>query len=111
MPHHSPLFMPSKNHNLALLAPEKAKSVPPKMYQVLLHNDDYTTMEFVIEVLRKFFAMDAERAQNIMLKIHNEGRAICGVYSRDVAETKVASVSAFAQQHQHPLRCSMEETK
>jgi ATP-dependent Clp protease adaptor protein ClpS len=103
--------MPSKNQNVALLTPERATLQPPQMYQVLLHNDDYTTMEFVIEVLQKIFTMEAERAQQVMLKIHNEGRAICGTYSRDIAETKVASVLAFAQQHQHPLRCSMEKIK
>lgn len=79
------------------------------MYKVILFNDDYTTMDFVIEVLQRFFAMNRERAMQIMLKIHNEGSAACGVYSPDVAETKVIQVSGFAKQHGHPLRCSMEE--
>ena len=79
------------------------------MYKVLLLNDDYTTMEFVVEVLQRFFAINRERAMQIMLKVHNEGSAVCGVYVRDVAETKVSQVSAFAKQHGHPLRCSMEE--
>jgi ATP-dependent Clp protease adaptor protein ClpS len=78
------------------------------MYRVILFNDDYTTMDFVVEVLQRFFAMDRERALQTMLKVHNEGSAVCGVYSLDVAETKVAQVSGFARQHGHPLRCSME---
>jgi ATP-dependent Clp protease adaptor protein ClpS len=80
------------------------------MYKVILFNDDYTTMEFVIEVLQRFFAMNFERAQQVMLKVHNEGSAICGVYSRDVAETKILQVTEFAKQHEHPLRCTMEES-
>ena len=90
--------------------PERAKTKPPRMYKVILFNDDYTTMDFVIEVLQRFFAMDRERALQIMLKVHNEGLAICGVYSMDIAETKVVQVSEFAKQHGHPLRCDMEET-
>ena len=91
------------------LAPGRARVKPPGMYKVLLFNDDYTTMEFVIEVLQRFFAINSERAQQLMLKIHNEGSAVCGVYTRDVAETKVTQVSEFAQQQGHPLRCGMEE--
>ncbi len=75
----------------------------------MLLNDDFTTMEFVIEVLQKFFAMELERAMQTMLKVHNEGKAVCGVYTRDIAETKVVLVSDFAKQHGHPLRCEMEE--
>ena len=80
------------------------------MYKVVLFNDDYTTMEFVVEVLQRFFEIGLERALQIMLKVHNEGSAVCGTYSRDVAETKVAQVSKFAKQHGHPLRCDMEES-
>lgn len=79
------------------------------MFKVILFNDDYTTMDFVIDVLQQFFAMNRERALQIMLKVHNEGLAVCGVYSQDVAETKVTQVSEFAKQHGHPLRCGMEE--
>lgn len=92
-----------------VLTPERAKTIPPGMYKVILFNDDYTTMEFVIEVLQRFFAINSERAQQLMLQIHNEGSAICGVYTRDVAETRVAQVTEFAQQQGHPLRCSTEE--
>lgn len=101
--------MPSKHQNSTILAPERAKTKPPGMYKVLLYNDDYTTMEFVIEVLQRFFAINRERAQQIMLQIHNEGSAVCGIYTRDVAETRVTQVTEFAQQHGHPLRCGMEE--
>jgi ATP-dependent Clp protease adaptor protein ClpS len=99
--------MPHK-HDTAL-APERSRTKPPGMFQVILHNDDYTTMEFVIEVLQRFFAINSERAQQLMLKVHNEGSAVCGIFTRDVAETKVAQVTGFAQQNGHPLRCSMEE--
>ena len=101
--------MSTKHQTSNVLAPERAKPKPPQMYKVILFNDDYTTMEFVIEVLQRFFAMNLERAQQVMLKVHNEGSAICGVYSRDVAETKISQVKEFAKQHGHPLRCTMEE--
>ncbi|MFZ5502063.1 MAG: ATP-dependent Clp protease adapter ClpS [Pseudomonadota bacterium] len=100
--------MPSKQQSSGVLAPERAKTKPPRMYKVLLFNDDFTTMEFVLDVLEKFFSMNRERAQQIMLKVHNEGSAVCGVYSRDVAETKVVQVTEFAKQNEHPLRCTME---
>ena len=101
----------SKQHdnNSTVLAPERAKIQPPGMYKVILFNDDYTTMEFVVEVLRRFFALNSERAQQVMLQIHNAGSAVCGVYTRDIAETKVIQVTEHAKQHGHPLRCSMEE--
>ena len=101
--------MTSKPQGGSVLAPERTKTKPPRMYKVILFNDDYTTMDFVIEVLQRFFEIDRERALQIMLKVHNEGSAVCGIYSRDVAETKVVQVSKFAKQHGHPLRCSMEE--
>ena len=100
--------MAIKQQSSSVLAPERAKTKPPRMYKVLLFNDDYTTMDFVIEVLQRFFAMNRERAMQTMLKVHSEGSAVCGVYSLDVAETKVFQVSAFAKQHGHPLRCGME---
>ena len=87
----------------------RSKLQPPKIYRVLLLNDDFTPMDFVITVLQRFFSLDTEQATRIMLKVHNEGRAACGVFSRDVAATKVEQVSAFARQHQHPLACLMEE--
>ena len=86
--------------------PELAR---PPMYQVVILNDDFTPMDFVIHVLQKFFSMNRERATQIMLKVHMEGQGICGVYPRDVAATKVEQVIAYARENQHPLACVMEE--
>ena len=94
----------------AVLEAKKAKLKPPPMYKVMLLNDDYTPMEFVVLVLQKFFSMTRERATQVMLKVHREGIGVCGVYPRDVASTKVQLVAAFAKKHQHPLQCVMEET-
>jgi len=77
----------------------------PPMYEVLLINDDYTPMDFVVEVLTYFFSMNSEKATQVMLQVHNEGHGVCGVFPHDVAETKVAQVVAFAKKHQHPLMC------
>jgi ATP-dependent Clp protease adaptor protein ClpS len=93
----------------SLLEAERTRLGPPPLYKVLLLNDDFTPMEFVVLVLQKFFAMNRERATQIMLQVHNEGRGQCGVYPKDVAATKVDQVAAFARDHQHPLACVMEE--
>ena len=82
---------------------------PPPMYQVVLLNDDYTPMEFVVGVLQKFFGKGREQATQIMLKVHHEGRGVCGVYPRDIAATNVEQVGSYSRQHQHPLQCVMEE--
>ncbi len=102
--------MATKQDNSSLLEVERSKSKPPKLYKVVLFNDDYTTMDFVIEVLQTFFLMNRERATQVMLKVHQEGSAVCGIYPKDIAETKVTQVSAFAKQHGHPLRCELEAT-
>jgi ATP-dependent Clp protease adaptor protein ClpS len=81
----------------------------PSMYHVVLLNDDYTPMDFVIEVLRKFFDMDSNKATDIMLAIHYKGKGRCGTYTAEVAETKVSQVSDYAISHQHPLKCVMEK--
>ena len=81
----------------------------PKKYKVLLLNDDYTPMEFVVDILKQFFHLPEERATQVMLCVHLEGRAVCGVYTRDVAETKVVRVNDYARLNQHPLLCSMEQ--
>jgi ATP-dependent Clp protease adaptor protein ClpS len=94
----------------SVLEAKKAKVKLPPMYQVLLLNDDYTPMEFVVLVLQKFFGMNRERATQVMLKVHREGMGVCGVYPHDVASTKVQQVSAYARKHQHPLQCVMEKT-
>lgn len=82
---------------------------PPSMYQVLLNNDDYTPMDFVIEVLVRFFRLDQERATDVMLKVHYQGKAVCGVYPAEIAETKVVQVNQYAREHEHPLLCTMEQ--
>ena len=94
----------------SVLEAKKAKVKLPPMYQVLLLNDDYTPMEFVVLVLQKFFAMTRERATQVMLKVHREGMGVCGVYPHDVASTKVQQVSSYARKYQHPLQCVMEKT-
>ncbi|MDA1118616.1 MAG: ATP-dependent Clp protease adapter ClpS [Proteobacteria bacterium] len=93
-----------------LLAVQRSKLQPPPMFKVMLLNDDFTPMEFVVLVLQKFFAMTRERATQVMLKVHREGIGVCGVFPRDIATTKVQQVAAFARRHQHPLQCVMEET-
>lgn len=79
------------------------------MYKVFLLNDDFTPMEFVVTLLEQLFGMDREKATRVMLQVHSKGKGICGVFTYEIAETKVAQVSEYAQQHQHPLMCSMEE--
>ena len=91
------------------LEAQHTRLAPPPLYTVLLLNDDFTPMDFVVHVLQKFFSMDRERAMQIMLKVHIEGQGICGIYSRDVAATKVEQVTAYARESQHPLACVMEE--
>lgn len=101
--------MATKIHEDRQLEALRSKLQPPKMYKVMLLNDDFTPMDFVIHVLQRFFSLDTEQATRIMLKVHNEGRGTCGIYPRDIAATKVEQVTACARQHQHPLACVMEE--
>ena len=93
-----------------VLEPQRSRTKPPRMFRVVLLNDDFTPMDFVVVVLQQFFAMNREQATVVMLKVHREGKGVCGVYPRDVAATKVEQVTAFARQHQHPLACVMEES-
>ncbi|WP_248290894.1 ATP-dependent Clp protease adapter ClpS [Pseudoalteromonas arctica] len=88
---------------------EKQKLQPPRKYKVILNNDDYTPMDFVIEVLTTFFNMDSDRATDVMLQVHQNGRAICGIYTADVAYTKVEQVNRYARDNEHPLLCSCEQ--
>ncbi len=81
----------------------------PPMYKVVLLNDDFTPMEFVVEVLRVFFGMSHDRATQIMLNVHTRGKGVCGVYTFEIAETKVVRVNEFSRQNEHPLKCSMEK--
>ncbi|MBK1701554.1 ATP-dependent Clp protease adapter ClpS [Thiococcus pfennigii] len=87
----------------------KPKLRRPPMFKVLLLNDDYTPMDFVVQVLQTFFAMNREKATQIMLHVHTRGVGVCGVYTREIAETKVMQVNDFSRSHQHPLMCTMEE--
>lgn len=87
----------------------KPKLKKPPLFKVVLMNDDFTPMDFVIEVLMNFFAMNEEKATQIMLHVHTRGVGVCGVFSRDVADTKVKLVNDYSRQHQHPLLCTMEE--
>ena len=92
-----------------LITKTKPKTKKPSLYKVLLLNDDYTPMEFVVHVLERFFAKNRDEAVNIMLHVHQKGVGICGVFTYEVAETKVTQVIDFARQHQHPLQCTMEK--
>lgn len=96
------------DHGLALQEARPRLKKPP-MYKVMLLNDDYTPMEFVVDVLQTFFAMNREKATRIMLDVHTRGKAVCGIFTRDVAETKVAQVTDYSRNNQHPLMCTMEE--
>jgi ATP-dependent Clp protease adaptor protein ClpS len=87
----------------------KPKTKKPSMYKVLMLNDDYTPMEFVVHILERFFAKSRQEATRIMLHVHKRGVGICGVYTYEVAETKVTQVMDFARQHQHPLQCTLEK--
>lgn len=87
---------------------ERPKLKRPPMYKVVMINDDYTPMEFVVETLELFFGMDREKATRVMLTVHTQGKATCGIYSRDVAETKAAQVNQYARDNEHPLLCEIE---
>ena len=94
------------------LAVEEAqpKVKPPPLYRVVLINDDFTPMEFVVDILESVFGMERTRATQVMLEVHTKGKGICGVFNYEIAETKVAQVMSIANQHQHPLLCTMEES-
>jgi ATP-dependent Clp protease adaptor protein ClpS len=87
---------------------EKVLVRPPPMYRVIMLDDDFTPMDFVVETLQQFFGFSRERATETMLKVHNQGYALCGIFTRDVAETKAGQVLDFAREHQHPLFCRAE---
>ena len=99
------------DHGGSGLAVEEAepKTRQPPLYQVVLLNDDYTPMEFVVDVLEKFFRMDRTTATRVMLEVHTQGKGICGVFTFEIAETKVAMVTSYARDHHHPLMCTLEE--
>ncbi len=95
--------------NTGTIVKARPKTKKPSMYRVLLLNDDYTPMEFVVHVLERFFGKSREAATEIMLHVHHRGVGVCGVYTYEVAETKVAQTIEFARRHQHPLQCTMEK--
>ena len=97
------------SHDLAVEEARPKIKAPP-LFRVVLINDDYTPMEFVVDILETVFAMERTRATQVMLEVHTKGKGICGVFNFEIAETKVAQVTAIAQQHQHPLLCTMEES-
>ncbi len=86
----------------------KPETKKPPLYKVILLNDDYTPMEFVVHVLEQFFSMPREKAMRIMLHVHTQGKGVCGVFSREIAETKVAQVNEYSRMNEHPLLCTME---
>lgn len=88
----------------------RPKLKQPSLYRVVLINDDYTPMEFVVDVLQSVFSMERNQATRVMLEVHTKGKGICGVFTYEIAETKVAQVTSVAQQQQHPLLCTMEES-
>ncbi|MCP3867169.1 MAG: ATP-dependent Clp protease adapter ClpS [Gammaproteobacteria bacterium] len=99
----------TSNDDGVVLQEAKPKLKPPPMYKVMLLNDDYTPMEFVVMVLESFFRMDLEKATQVMLHVHTRGVGICGVFTREIAETKVSQVNDYSRANQHPLLCTMEE--
>lgn len=101
--------MAKQHQENIILESKQTKLSPPPLYTVVLLNDDFTPMDFVVHVLQKFFLMNRERAMQVMLSVHLEGRGVCGVYPRDIAVTKVEQVKALARENKHPLACVMEE--
>ena len=106
-----PLMMsdnPGDDNDTSVIVETRPKTKRPPLYKVLLLNDDYTPMEFVVHVLERFFGMTHAEAFEIMLTVHKKGVAVVGVFSHEIAETKVGQVMGFARRHQHPLQCTME---
>ncbi len=101
--------MSTQHKDDALLEASRVRPTLPPLYKVLLLNDDFTPMEFVVDILQRFFRKDREQATRIMLQVHTHGHGVCGVYTKDVAATKVEQVLHYAKAHQHPLQCVMEE--
>ena len=103
-------FEPSRDNDHGLVVqPAKPQLKKPPLYKVILLNDDFTPMGFVIDILMHFFNMPQDKATRVMLQIHTQGMGVCGTYTKDVAETKVCIVNQYSRDHQHPLLCSMEE--
>lgn len=105
----SAMAVTEKNREGAVVTEKRQKTRKPPMYNVLLHNDDYTAMDFVVMVLERIFHKSAEEATRIMLNVHEQGLGVAGIYPRDVAETKVVLVHDLARRNEYPLRCSLEK--
>lgn len=101
--------MATRSRDGTVLETKKSKVKPPPLFKVVLLNDDYTPMEFVVHILERFFAKSREEAERIMLHVHRNGVGLCGVFTFEVAEMKVTQVLDFAKRHQHPLQCRMEK--
>ena len=101
--------MVTRQGNETLLEREETVLKPPPMYKVILLNDDFTPMDFVVFILQEYFRKDTQTATRIMLKVHHEGKGVCGIFPRDIASTKVKQVIRHARQEGHPLQCTMEE--
>ena len=99
----------SNDDGLVVEATKPALKRPP-LYSVIMLNDDYTPMEFVVHVLEQFFNLDRERAVRVMLQVHTQGKGVCGIFSREIAETKVSQVNDYSRENNHPLLCTMEES-
>ena len=104
---HSPRSNPDRNEGSVLEA-ERVSTKPPPMYRVLLLNDDYTPMDFVVGVLQQVFLLTREQSTQVMLQVHRTGVGTCGVFTKEVADTRVSQVQELAEAHQHPLQCTME---
>ncbi|HEY5863365.1 MAG TPA: ATP-dependent Clp protease adapter ClpS [Casimicrobiaceae bacterium] len=102
--------MSNQEQNGSVLEAERTRVKPPPLFKVILLNDDYTPMDFVVVVLQTVFSMSREKATLVMLQVHREGMGVCGTFTRDVAAAKVDQVTEMARKHQHPLQCTMEET-
>jgi ATP-dependent Clp protease adaptor protein ClpS len=102
--------MSNQEQNGSVLEAERTRVKPPPLFKVILLNDDYTPMDFVVVVLQTVFTMSREKATLVMLQVHREGMGVCGTFTRDVAAAKVDQVIEIARKHQHPLQCTMEET-
>jgi len=102
--------MSNQEQNGSVLEAERTRVKPPPLFKVILLNDDYTPMDFVVVVLQTVFSMSREKATLVMLQVHRQGMGVCGTFTRDVAAAKVDQVIEIARKHQHPLQCTMEET-
>jgi ATP-dependent Clp protease adaptor protein ClpS len=102
--------MSTQEQNGSVLEAERTRVKPPPLFKVILLNDDYTPMDFVVVVLQTVFTMSREKATLVMLQVHREGMGVCGTFTREVAAAKVDQVIDIARKHQHPLQCTMEET-